>query len=219
MPQTPISADEPDREHPVQGAAPSPGDGSDGETRHIPRLAVAGLVVVALAVPGIGLALALNGGTSDSTGSEGSTKVTANVGARVDEIAPSFTLLSIDGDEVSFDGYRGQPVLVTFWASWCRPCRLEFPLLRDAMAEHPGEFAVLGVLYEDLDKDARSFMDEMGVDWPALKDPEGVVARRYGVAGIPQTFFIDADGVLRERAFGITSAEDLEGPLGRLLGA
>ncbi len=178
---------------------------------------IIGLVVVALAVPGIGLALTMGGGSSDGSDESGTAKITANVGARVDEAAPDFTLTSIDGDEVSLDDYRGTPVLVTFWASWCRPCRLEFPLLRDAIAERPGEFAVLGILYEDLDKDARAFMEEMNVDWPALRDPDGTIARRFGVAGIPQTFFIDAEGVLRERAFGITAAEDLDGPLGRLL--
>lgn len=197
--------------------APDPNEGPTFEPRRISRGAVAILAVVAVAVPGVGLALALRNDSPSSADGDGKPGITADVGARVDEEAPAFTLVSIDGDEVSLDDYRGRPLLVTFWASWCRPCRQEFPLLRDALVEHPDEFAVLGVMYEDLEKDARAFMVEVGADWPALEDPDGRVARSFGVAGIPQTFFIDGDGILRERAFGITAAEDLEGPLGRLL--
>ena len=183
------------------------------------RGALTALLVVSLSVPGVALALALRSGDGGEAGGDETPRITADVGARVGEEAPAFTLISIDGEEVSLDDYRGTPVLVTFWASWCRPCRQEFPILRDALAERPGEFEVVGVMYEDLPRDARAFMEETGATWPAVEDPGGKVARAFGVAGIPQTFFIDADGVLRERAFGITSAEALNAPLQRLLGS
>ena len=75
-------------------------------------------------------------------------------GPKVGDVAPDFTLQTLDGARVSLSDYRGQPVVLNFWASWCNPCRDEFPLFRDELASHPGKFTVLGVDYKDIPSDA-----------------------------------------------------------------
>ena len=76
---------------------------------------------------------------------------------------------------------------------------------------------MLAVTYKDFRPDAIRFTDRLGVTYPALYDTDGVVADRYGVSGIPQTWFIDADGVVRDRVYGITSEAALDEPLDALL--
>ena len=94
------------------------------------------------------------------------------------------------------------------------------PLLEAApRSERPGAFDVLAVTYKDFRPDAIRFTDRLGVTYPALYDTDGVVADRYGVSGIPQTWFIDADGVVRDRVYGITSKAALDEPLDALLAA
>jgi cytochrome c biogenesis protein CcmG/thiol:disulfide interchange protein DsbE len=91
------------------------------------------------------------------------------------------------------------------------------PLLEAAHADQAGAFDVLAVTYKDFRSDAIRFTNRLGVTYPALFDTDGTVADRYGVSGIPQTWFIDADGVVRDRVFGITSEAALAEPLEALL--
>ena len=101
--------------------------------------------------------------------------------------------------------HRGTPVVLTFFASWCHPCEEEMPLLETAHDERPDAFDVLAVSYDDLRGDSVRFTDRLGITYPALFDGDGTVADRYGVTGIPQTWFIDADGVVNNRVYGITT--------------
>jgi thiol-disulfide isomerase/thioredoxin len=107
-------------------------------------------------------------------------------------------------------------VVLTFFASWCHPCEQEMPLLEQAHKHHPEQFDVLAVTYKDLRGDAVDFTRRLGVTFPAMYD-EGAVSDRYRISSIPQTWFIDANGVVRERVFGITSRQALDEPLNRLL--
>lgn len=133
--------------------------------------------------------------------------------------APGFTLTSLDGEEVSLADHAGEPVVLTFLASWCGPCDDEVPVLQEALDDRPGEFAVLGVLFGDQPDRARAFLAEHGATFPALDDVGLEVAGRYGVRQIPVTFFVDEDGTIVDRVFGITSRDALEEPLARLLAA
>lgn len=113
--------------------------------------------------------------------------------------APMITGTSLDGMAIDLASYRGKPVVVNFWASWCTPCRDEFPLFKDRLAAlGPADgLVMLGVMYEDQAGPARQFLAELGATWPTLPDPAGRLAAAYRVVAPPQTFFIDAEGVVR----------------------
>lgn len=102
--------------------------------------------------------------------------------------------------------------MVNFWASWCTPCREELPLFADRLATlGPSDgLQIVGVLYKDDPGLARSFLDELGVTWPTVTDPEGRIAEAYRVVAPPQTYFIDAEGVLRGIQIGEVRPEDFD---------
>ncbi len=117
--------------------------------------------------------------------------------------APAFTLVALDGRSVSLADLRGQLVLVNFWASWCTPCREETPLLEATSREFDARgLRVLGVVYQDSADAARAFEASYGLTYPSLMDPAGRTAIDYGVLGIPESFLVDAIGVIRDRQIG-----------------
>ncbi len=129
--------------------------------------------------------------------------------AAVGERAPGFTTRDLDGKSVALRDYRGQTVLLNFWASWCVPCRKEFPLL--AQLDARPDVAVLGVIYNDSPANARKFIAEHEGTWPGLVD-DGQIARAYRVGpGIPATIVIDAEGVVVRRQLG-----EVRSPIGLL---
>ena len=124
--------------------------------------------------------------------------------------APAFDLETLDGRRLSLAELRGSPSLVNFWASWCIPCREEAPLLTAAAADYAAQgLRLLGVVYQDSPENARDFMRRYGQTYPGLLDPDGRTAIDYGVFGIPETFFIDASGIVRSRQVGALTADDL----------
>ena len=137
--------------------------------------------------------------------------------AEIGERAPDFSLPTLDGVEARLSDYRGHAVVVTFFASWCYPCEQEVPLLEAASRRAGDALQVLAVSYEDRPADSAAFLEELGVTFPAFVDPDRSVASTYGVRTIPQTFFIDADGVVRDRVFGITTTDALDAPLHALM--
>ncbi len=143
----------------------------------------------------------------------------APVGGSIGSKAPSFQLVDLDGDPVRLADFRGRPVVVNFWASWCGPCVEEFPLLQQAAAEHASDgLALIGIVYRDNADAARSFMQQMGADWPTAMDPGETVADQFGIlAGPPETFFIDAEGTVVARQIGQLAARDLERHLAAIL--
>jgi cytochrome c biogenesis protein CcmG/thiol:disulfide interchange protein DsbE len=115
--------------------------------------------------------------------------------------APAFTLLDLEGQEVSLTDYAGKPMVVNFWASWCSPCAMEHPaLLRGAQA-YP-DVVFLGVLYGDTIEKANVFLKNRGSAYPSLQDPEQRTAIDYGVAGVPETFFLSRDHVVVSKVSG-----------------
>jgi cytochrome c biogenesis protein CcmG/thiol:disulfide interchange protein DsbE len=125
----------------------------------------------------------------------------------VGQPAPVFVAESLDGKRVALAGYRGRTVLLNFWASWCEPCRREFPLLRTA---NHGSVAVLGVIVRDGEVPASDFMRAEHATWPALKDPSGRLLRAYGIGqGVPVTVVISPSGKVTGRHLGELHAKDL----------
>jgi cytochrome c biogenesis protein CcmG, thiol:disulfide interchange protein DsbE len=129
----------------------------------------------------------------------------------VGSIAPDFTLTDVDGNPVRLADLRGRPVVVNFWASWCGPCVEEFPLLRAAVDEHADDgLIVLGIVYQDRSEAARAFMAANRGNWPALMDPDQLVARAYNIFAPPETYFIGRDGRIVARQIGQFTAGSLE---------
>lgn len=134
--------------------------------------------------------------------------------------APAFVLPGLDGGCIRLTALRGRPVVVNFWASWCNPCRQEFPRLRAAYAHHHGSgLAVVGITYRDIQSDARRFARDHGAHWLLADDEDGNVARAYTVAAVPQTLFIGRDGVITARIYGPLSQHELQAELRRILTA
>ena len=100
---------------------------------------------------------------------------------------------------------RGTPVVLNFWASWCGPCRDEAPRLERAWRKQarPAGVLLLGLGMQDVTGDARAFIREFGVTYPNVRDPTNRTARRYGVTGLPETFFITADGQIVGHVIGV----------------
>ena len=117
--------------------------------------------------------------------------------------APLFSLETVDGAPFSLEAYRGQPVVVNFWSTWCQPCKIEHPVLLEA-AQVYGPFGVqfVAVLYQDEPAKARRYLAQHGSAWPTLTDPSGRTAIAYGVAGVPETFFIDKHGTIVRKVTG-----------------
>ena len=116
--------------------------------------------------------------------------------------APAWSLTTLDGETLSSDQLAGQPYLVNFCASWCGPaCVDEHPVL--AAAHQDDDVAVVGVLYQDSPADAEAFLSRLGdAGYPHLVDEDGGLAIDFGVTGPPETFFVDADGIVRSRQWG-----------------
>lgn len=123
--------------------------------------------------------------------------------------APSWTATTLDGETLSSADLVGRPYLVNFWASWCIPaCVEEHPILADAHERHGDELAIVGVLYQDAPADAEGFLARYGdAGYRHAIDDGGRIAIDYGVTGPPETFFVDAGGIVRDKQFGPLTAE------------
>ena len=124
---------------------------------------------------------------------------TGATGPLIGKAAPDFTLKDLSGNTVTLASLRGRPVLLNFWASWCPPCRNEAPLLSDVARQQDAQgLAIVGVIYADDNlKALNDFIGEYNLAYPNVRDPGSRTAINYGVAAVPETFFIDKDGVIR----------------------
>ena len=114
----------------------------------------------------------------------------------VGSVAPAFTLRRLGGPgRVSLASYRGKPVVLNFWASWCEPCKSEAAVLERDWASYRDRGVVfLGVDYHDLTSDARRFVSAHALTFPMLQDGSGSVTGRYGISQVPETYVLDRQG-------------------------
>jgi cytochrome c biogenesis protein CcmG/thiol:disulfide interchange protein DsbE len=135
----------------------------------------------------------------------------APAGAAADPAAPAFSLpvLGHSGQKVSLADYAGRPLIVNFFASWCEPCQQETPLLARFYRTEHGQVAIVGLDENDAAGSAVSFTQKEGVGYPVGFDPEVIAASAYGVAGLPQTFFLNAKHRIVDRVFGAVTLADI----------
>ena len=111
--------------------------------------------------------------------------------------APNFTAARIDrSGALSLSSFRGRPVLVNFFASWCIPaCSLDAPSIEQAWHDyHHSGLVVVGVDWKDLRSDARHFMTRFDLNFPVVEDGSGSIGHRYGITGLPETYLVDRNG-------------------------
>ncbi len=133
--------------------------------------------------------------------------------------APDFALRDMDKQVVRLSDFRGTPIVLNFFASWCVPCLAEMPLIQDAhlKAEEAG-YMVLGVAVQDSRGALRGLSESMGLTFPMVLDGDNSVGMAYHVVGPPSTFFIDANGKIISVVAGQIEEDTLEQELAKLLG-
>ncbi len=140
-------------------------------------------------------------------------------GIKVGNLAPDFQLNNLKGEPVSLSSLRGRPVLINFWATWCRACRIEMPYLQQVYEEWSDKGLVLLAinLGESLSK-VEEFVKNYNLSFPVLLDTNQAISLRYNVRYIPTTFLIDKDGIIQEVKIGaFRSTAELEESLSKII--
>jgi cytochrome c biogenesis protein CcmG/thiol:disulfide interchange protein DsbE len=181
----------------LAGVEPEPPDGG-GSAPAGRRRRVIVVAVIAVVLVGVGAAVLARSGSS-----------TARV--RDEGAAPAFDLPKV-GDpatRVTLAQFRGRPLVVNFWASWCVPCRKEMPALERVSERLAGRVAFVGINHQDGKTSAIEFQNKVGVRYPSGSDPAGKVGTRYGVVGLPTTFLVDGSGRIVARKLGEVTEDEL----------
>ncbi len=132
--------------------------------------------------------------------------------------APDFAIHLPDGTNTTLSAYRGKPVLVNFWASWCGPCRLEMPDIVAAQAKYQAkDLVVLEINDSEAHDKVAQFVKQYGMQMPVIIDPIGEVMDSYKTQSLPSSFFIDRNGVVKVRWIGLMTPDVLEENLKTIL--
>ena len=126
--------------------------------------------------------------------------------------APDFTLDLLGGGEITLSELRGQAVMINLWASWCPPCRAEMPAIQNVYQDYKDQgLVVLAVntTYQDSEPAAAAFVEEFALTFPVTLDRTGAVSNRYQLRGLPSTYFVDREGVIRSVVVGGPMSESL----------
>jgi cytochrome c biogenesis protein CcmG, thiol:disulfide interchange protein DsbE len=135
--------------------------------------------------------------------------------------APDFSLKTFAGGTARLSDYKGRPVFLNFWASWCKPCRAEMSDIIAAYNAHKDQLQVLAINLTDQEhmSDARRFVDELHVPFPVLLDEKGKVRKSYALRGVPTSVFIDTNGIVRLVNPGPITSETIRRGLAEILPA
>jgi cytochrome c biogenesis protein CcmG/thiol:disulfide interchange protein DsbE len=139
----------------------------------------------------------------------------------VGDEAPDFTLQILDGEPLTLSELRGKAVLINFWASWCDPCKDEAPGLEMLWRAYQEDDVVfIGIDWSDSELKARAYLEEFDITYPNGRDMGEYIADEYKLSGVPETYLIDQDGIVRWRYIGpIDDFLDLSDRIERLLGS
>lgn len=140
--------------------------------------------------------------------SPGSTHGQRRAAAETGALAPDFEASDLEGNRFRLSDYRGRLVLLNFWATWCTACKAEMPAMQAVQDMHGEQVVkVVAVNMGDDPGRARAYLEDLGVDFDVAMDPDLTLSRAYRVAGLPVTYFIDADGVIRRIRLGEMTRE------------
>ncbi len=158
--------------------------------------------------------LASNGSTTGSSGN-------AQTDGEERDMAPDFTMVTANGETISFNQLRGKPVVLNFWASTCGPCQQEMPGFQSAFDEYGSQvqFAMVDVVgfNGETEDRAKRFIAEQEYTFPVFFDREGNASIEYGLTSIPRTFFIDAEGYVIAMGSGMLDESALQRGIAMLL--
>lgn len=129
--------------------------------------------------------------------------------------APEFSLPALNGTPVALASLRGRPLVLNFMATWCLPCRQELPAIQSLTARHP-ELRVLLVDWAEDPEQVAAFLEELKVDLPTVVDDTGQVTKAYRIRGLPSTFFIDREGVIRAVQLGALDDRTLDAGVSKI---
>jgi cytochrome c biogenesis protein CcmG/thiol:disulfide interchange protein DsbE len=121
---------------------------------------------------------------------------------RIGAAAVPFYLTTLDGKSANLEAFRGKPLVINFFASWCDPCRDEMPVINELTAKAGANYSVLGIAVEDSRGAVTEFAIESELVFPIALDLNSTVKRAYRIFGPPATFFIDAQGIIRDIVLG-----------------
>lgn len=140
-------------------------------------------------------------------GCRGQARATVAIGAP----APTYTARTVEGDSIALGDLSGQVVLLNIWATWCKPCREEIPALETLFQAHRAQgLEVIGVSIDAPSERARlrPFVTELGASYPLWHDPDDRISSTFLALGVPASYLIDREGVLRWRHMGPVRADD-----------
>ena len=128
--------------------------------------------------------------------------------------APPFALKEVGtGNVVGLEQFRGKPVVLNFWATWCGPCYEEHPVLVATARQMGTNVQFLGVVFQDTEDKIQQFLRERGSAYPTVVDDAGKTAIAYGVGGVPETFFLDANGTIVAKFSGPIGPDEIRANL------
>jgi peroxiredoxin len=130
--------------------------------------------------------------------------------------APDFSLTTTKGDLIQLSSLKGKPIVLNFWATWCKPCEYEMPLIQEIYKSHSSDIFIIGVNVSEEKEDVQDYLDEHELTFPVLLDLNQKVSNLYRVSGIPVSFFIDSEGIIQMIQVGTLSKTQLQRNLAQL---
>lgn len=138
-------------------------------------------------------------------------------GAAVGDLAPDFSLTTLDGETVSWEGLLRRPVVLSFWVTWCGHCRTQTPRLIDAHERYTAQgVQFVGISVNEARDTVAGYVDQQAIPYPIALDSDGAVGARYGVRGFPTTYFLDHEGRVAATHVGALGSDDIDRYIGAL---
>ena len=135
----------------------------------------------------------------------------------VGKAAPPFVLTKLDGTPLDSQSLRGKPAVLNFWSTWCVPCKIEHEVLQEGARIYGDRVQFLGVVYQDTAEAARAYLRTVTNRYPHVVDPKGQVAIEHGVSGVPESYFVNAEGTIVHKQVGVVTPDILHSQLGAML--